>query len=64
MACLPVSDEIVRVEGREVRSDHNQCSICLEELVDKVRVLACDHIFHKNCIEKWLIINNSCSTCS
>jgi hypothetical protein len=34
-----------------------ECAICLEEFVigDKVRVLPCEHVFHMNEIDDWLI---------
>ncbi|XP_042448054.1 RING-H2 finger protein ATL40-like [Zingiber officinale] len=40
-----------------------ECSICWEEFIDGdvVRVLsACNHGFHKQCIDKWLIRNDRC----
>lgn len=30
------------------------CSICLESIIDKIKILNCKHIFHKKCINKWL----------
>ncbi|KAL8275957.1 hypothetical protein Esti_000073 [Eimeria stiedai] len=42
------------------------CSICLEEFVtnDNVRVLqACGHVFHKSCIDIWLLRNAVCPNC-
>ena len=37
-------------------SDHIECSICLDEMNDDqdIRRLRCLHIFHSNCIDKWL----------
>jgi hypothetical protein len=47
----------------------NKCSICIEEFVasDKVVITPCNHIFHKNCINNWLIKNNNeikCPNCN
>ena len=42
------------------------CPICLEEFADgeKVRVLPmCRHVFHVECIDKWLASHSSCPTC-
>ena len=30
-----------------------ECSICLEKTPDK-KLIACGHVFHKECINKWL----------
>ena len=36
-----------------------ECSICIEKLNGKEIVkLSCNHIFHKDCIEKYILINN------
>ncbi|PNX78977.1 RING-H2 finger protein ATL72-like [Trifolium pratense] len=42
------------------------CPICLGEFMDgeKVRVLPnCNHGFHVECIDKWLLSHSSCPTC-
>ena len=41
------------------------CTICLEDFTvgDHLRKMNCDHIFHKDCIDDWLIRNNSCPIC-
>lgn len=45
----------------------NECSICLEEIeLDQyVRVLTCNHTFHKVCIEKWVekSLSTDCPFC-
>lgn len=38
------------------------CSICLHKNTNPFQ-LNCKHSFHKECIEKWLNINNSCPIC-
>ena len=38
------------------------CSICLNKNTNPFQ-LNCKHSFHKECIEKWLNINNSCPIC-
>ena len=40
-----------------------ECSICLDELNDNIRILPCAHKFHKNCIESWEKINANCPIC-
>ncbi|XP_057415305.1 RING-H2 finger protein ATL74-like [Lotus japonicus] len=42
------------------------CSICLGEFMDgvKVRVLPkCNHVFHVKCIDVWLLSHSSCPNC-
>jgi len=48
-----------------IKNDNNDiCSICLEDLkYDKCVVLNCEHIYHKDCIQKWLKKNDSCPNC-
>ncbi|CEM37943.1 unnamed protein product [Vitrella brassicaformis CCMP3155] len=45
---------------------HEGCSICLEDLKEgeTVRVLQqCGHVFHKSCIDIWLLRNAVCPLC-
>jgi len=41
------------------------CTICLEDFKEgiEVRSMPCNHIFHKNCIDEWLHLRNSCPNC-
>ncbi|KAF4353202.1 hypothetical protein F8388_014670 [Cannabis sativa] len=51
---------------RLLKSDYNNCSICLTEYQanDIVRTLPnCFHYFHSNCIDEWLRLNASCPIC-
>ncbi|KAK7276836.1 hypothetical protein RIF29_17982 [Crotalaria pallida] len=44
----------------------NNCSICLQDLEDGelVRILPkCIHLFHLECIDKWLVRKGSCPLC-
>eukprot|EP00121_Abeoforma_whisleri_P015293 Awhi_evm1s14095 len=42
-----------------------ECCICLEIVIsgDKLRELPCKHLFHKTCIDKWLINKGTCAFC-
>lgn len=42
----------------------NTCSICIEHILESDKMnTSCNHIFHKECLEKWLKINNQCPYC-
>ncbi len=42
-----------------------KCSICLENLKDNLKKTRCNHMFHKDCINEWVIPNskNTCPLC-
>ena len=44
----------------------DECVICLQETLptDKIRVLSCNHSFHKYCIDIWLCKKPCCPICS
>lgn len=44
------------------RSISETCPICLGEMMDK-KMVKCHHNFHKECIDKWLEIKNTCPVC-
>ncbi|WCJ41534.1 RING/U-box superfamily protein [Euphorbia peplus] len=39
------------------------CSVCLEEVVDIASDMPCAHLFHENCILKWLQTSHVCPVC-
>ena len=41
------------------------CPICCYgyEMQDNIRYLICSHMFHKECIDTWLVRNNRCPIC-
>ena len=59
-------DKLPKVKyNKEKYSENYQCIICMEEFEknEKVTLLPCDHIFHSNCIEQWLLKQRSCPFC-
>ncbi|KAK7283053.1 hypothetical protein RIF29_12295 [Crotalaria pallida] len=50
---------------RLVSGEDAVCCICLAkyENNDELRELPCSHLFHKDCVDKWLKINASCPLC-
>ncbi|EYU40221.1 hypothetical protein MIMGU_mgv1a020278mg, partial [Erythranthe guttata] len=46
-----------------VDSDQNiSCSICLEDLEEALS-MPCSHVYHGDCIKKWLSISHYCPLC-
>ncbi|KAI8091094.1 uncharacterized protein B0P05DRAFT_528775 [Gilbertella persicaria] len=44
----------------------DQCLVCLDEfkLKQSVRILKCHHVFHRECVDRWLCeAHNSCPVC-
>ena len=41
------------------------CAICLDELKEgvNVRTLSCNHVFHVDCIDPWLMEHHNCPLC-
>ena len=50
------------VKAEELAGMDNTCIICLEE-IKKAKRLKCGHIFHLNCLRRWLEQNVQCPTC-
>ncbi|MED6152403.1 hypothetical protein PIB30_091746 [Stylosanthes scabra] len=50
---------------RVISGDDAVCCICLAkyENNDELRELPCSHLFHKDCVDKWLKINALCPLC-
>lgn len=59
----------LRREDEEVAAaaagDAQLCAVCIEAYRpgDVVTVLTCDHLFHKTCIEPWLLERRTCPMC-
>ena len=50
----------------EIKSFNDACSICKMEYLptDEIRHVKCNHIFHKECIDPWLLNeNHKCPVC-
>ncbi|CAG9321199.1 unnamed protein product [Blepharisma stoltei] len=50
---------------RELDKEKTSCTICLDELKngEKVRKLACEHIYHMKCIDSWIQNKSDCPLC-
>ncbi|KAJ3593088.1 hypothetical protein NHX12_005425 [Muraenolepis orangiensis] len=49
----------------ETGEDDQTCAVCIESYKagDVITVLTCGHIFHKACIEPWLLAKRTCPMC-
>uniref|UniRef100_A0A7E4UW61 RING-type domain-containing protein n=1 Tax=Panagrellus redivivus TaxID=6233 RepID=A0A7E4UW61_PANRE len=45
--------------------ERDRCTVCLcdFETGDEVRALNCSHMFHVDCIDRWLVYNKKCPVC-
>lgn len=55
-------------QGRKLAYDDEdmECSVCLSKIEDddETRELRCDHLFHKNCLDRWVAHRHStCPLC-
>ncbi|XP_027871201.1 E3 ubiquitin-protein ligase RNF128a [Xiphophorus couchianus] len=51
--------------GDELTTSDAMCAVCIESYKagEVVTVLTCDHVFHKACIEPWLLERRTCPMC-
>jgi len=60
---------VARLELRKVTEiDSNlqgDCPVCLDQVLvgAEVRTLPCGHVYHRKCIDKWLIRKRKCPLC-
>lgn len=58
-----------RIEFRdlsEINTDEDKkCLICLEEFCEEKEIFLtyCKHLFHRECLERWLMLKNECPSC-
>ncbi|XP_036127141.1 E3 ubiquitin-protein ligase RNF128 isoform X2 [Molossus molossus] len=50
---------------KEIGPDADSCAVCIElyKPNDLVRILTCNHIFHKTCVDPWLLEHRTCPMC-
>jgi len=55
---------ITQEEGDE-DGNMDTCAVCIEtyRIGETVRILPCNHRFHKNCIDQWLLARRTCPMC-
>ena len=61
---LALEDPHCRTVGIEGGATGKICSVCMEEIhASNIRVLACAHIFHSTCINRWFLEQRTCPEC-
>ncbi|NXJ90834.1 RN128 ligase, partial [Corythaixoides concolor] len=50
---------------KETGPDGDSCVVCLElyKPNEVVRILTCNHLFHKSCVDPWLLEHRTCPMC-
>jgi len=43
--------------------DNFTCPVCLDNSDTAVVITECDHMYHLDCLEKWMEMNNTCPSC-
>lgn len=50
------------VTSEELNARDEDCAICREKL-DRGKRLPCDHVFHAECLQRWMEVKTACPTC-
>jgi hypothetical protein len=58
---LPI--EIINNIKRTNEILKDDCSICLNKENKEIMILNCNHNFHSECLQKWLVRNKKCPIC-
>jgi len=56
---------ICKHDGTPLPGDQTDCPVCLYEFAkgEQLKSLPCVHFFHKDCIDRWLMVGHSCPVC-
>ncbi|XP_003475198.1 E3 ubiquitin-protein ligase RNF133 [Cavia porcellus] len=56
---------VLKEGDEELNPSGDSCIICFEPYKpnDTIRILICKHIFHKNCIDPWILSHGTCPVC-
>jgi len=52
-------------DGTPLPGNQTNCPVCLCEFTkgEKLKSLPCVHFYHKDCIDRWLMVGHSCPVC-
>lgn len=56
---------VCKHDGTPLPGNQTNCPVCLCEFTkgEKLKSLPCVHFYHKECIDRWLMVGNSCPLC-
>ncbi len=60
--CKPYEDAAQTPGENPAQTPGEKCPICFE-LNNDIKLIRCQHTFHKTCIDKWLTTNPTCPLC-
>ncbi|KAK4373228.1 hypothetical protein RND71_008612 [Anisodus tanguticus] len=65
VAASKSSIELLELMGVDERNSNDKCMVCLDEIGEETEVLClpCSHMFHAECITKWLEKSHYCPLC-
>ncbi|CAM9599625.1 unnamed protein product [Lampetra planeri] len=60
-----IPSKTIKRGDRETETDFDNCAVCIEEYKpsEVVRILPCKHMFHKTCVDPWLVDHRTCPMC-
>ncbi|OCT97052.1 RING finger protein 150 [Xenopus laevis] len=55
----------IKKGDKETEPEFDNCAVCIEGYKpnDVVRILPCRHLFHKSCVDPWLLDHRTCPMC-
>jgi hypothetical protein len=59
---FPASEAAIGALPKRKVDENVECHICLSD-IDEATVLPCNHLFHEECICKWLRMHSTCPDC-
>ncbi|XP_045205083.2 RING finger protein 150-like isoform X2 [Mercenaria mercenaria] len=64
-AIAKIPQRTIKLGDKELEAEADQCAVCIEPYKwnDVIRVLPCKHVFHKSCVDPWLLDQRSCPMC-
>ncbi|KAL9325039.1 hypothetical protein ACSQ67_005684 [Phaseolus vulgaris] len=66
MPMIAEDQSICYYEHTPDTEEDDDCAVCLSKIGDgeEIRVLRCEHFFHRNCLDQWVALKNgSCPLC-
>ncbi|XP_051140646.1 uncharacterized protein LOC127258049 [Andrographis paniculata] len=62
---VPAEESSIEMSLRRVANSTETCTVCLEEMTGQCKAVAmpCEHVFHEDCVKKWLRRSHYCPSC-